>query len=76
MEKKKIFQWIDDSVTIDFEVPAWVQEKMELLEKYDLEDNYMYFPVNDDLDVDLKNWVAKGKMTQAQWNKIMMRYRM
>lgn len=76
MEKNKKFQWIDDSVTIDFEVPIWVQEKMELLEKYDLEDNYMYFPVNDDLDVDLKNWVAKGKMTQAQWNKIMMRYRM
>lgn len=76
MEKNKKFQWIDDSVTIDFEVPAWVQEKMELLEKYDLEDNYMYFPVNDDLDVDLKNWVARGKMTQAQWNKIMMRYRM
>lgn len=76
MEKRKKFQWIDDNVKIDFEVPKWVKEKMELLEKYDLEDNYMYFPVNEGLDVDLKNWVAKGKMTEKQWDQIMLRYRM
>ena len=72
---KKKYQWIDDSVKIDFPVAKWIEDAMKQLEECDLNNDYMYFTYNDALWVDLKNWVAKGKMTETQWDKIMERYK-
>ena len=73
--KNNKFQWVDDSVKIDFDVADWIRKDMKQLEECDLNNDYMYFNYNDALWVDLKNWVSKGKMSEAQWAKIMERYK-
>ena len=70
------FHWIDDDIKINFKVPSWIQEKMDLMEKYDLENDVMnYEIINQGFDVDCKNTVAIGKLTEKQWDILMCRYR-
>lgn len=71
---QKKFHWVDDSVIIDFPVAEWIEDAMKEIEDCDLREDYMYFTLIDALWVDLKNWMAKGKISEAQWDHIMSRY--
>ena len=63
---------VDDSVVIDFPVAKWIEDAMKEIEDCDLREDYMYFTLIDALWVDLKNWMAKGKISEAQWDHIMI----
>ena len=73
-KNNKKFHWVDDSVVIDFPVAKWIEDAMKQIEDCDLREDYMYFTLIDALWVDLKNWMAKGKISEAQWDHIMSRY--
>jgi len=72
--KQKKFHWVDDSVVIDFPVVEWIEKAMKEIEDCDLREDYMYFTLIDALWVDLKNWMDKGKISEAQCDHIMSQY--
>ena len=50
------------------------ESKTNVQKKFHWVDDYMYFTLIDALWIDLKNWMAKGKISEAQWDHIMSRY--
>lgn len=66
---------IDDNVKIDFEVPKALQEMMNEAEEADRRNDGSYFNYADTIDVWSKNYYAAGKLTQAQWDTIIQRYK-
>lgn len=74
MQINKKFRWINEDVIIDFPVPKTIQNAMQEAEELDLEGNIEYTHVADILDVLSKGCVAVGKLSQKQWDKIVLRY--
>lgn len=74
MSKKK-YNWIDDEVKIDFDLPEEIQELVDELEEYDLNGqlgDYVVF--SDWLDVYAKRWIGDG-LTRHQYDLLRWRYR-
>ena len=72
MEKE--YRWVNDEIKIDFELPAPIQEKVNELEQYDQEENYLYFDACEVLEAYCKSWVWDGSITTEQYNKLCDRY--
>lgn len=68
------FTEIDDTVKIDFEVPADLKELFELAEEADLTGG-AYIELADDIDTVAKNCYAAGELTAGQWDTIIRRYK-
>jgi hypothetical protein len=73
MEKK--YNEIDDNIKIDFPVPEILQHLMDDAEKADFINDGSYFNLADTIDTYAKNFYADGKLTQSQWDTIIMRYK-
>lgn len=70
--------FIDDSVKIDFPVPEGFDYYMNLLEKYDDENDYGHYNALCEPFVFsiCKNNYADGKITRDQWRAFERRYRL
>lgn len=71
----KRFQWVRDSIKIDFPVSKTMKNTMEEAEQFDLADNQAeYSAVADVLDLMGKEAFVNGLITKEQWDKICERY--
>lgn len=69
------YNFINDTIKIDFAIPEGIQEMMDLAEKADLENNLPgYINYADTIDVMMKNGYAHGDFTEKQWNLVCARY--
>jgi hypothetical protein len=73
MEKK--YNEIDDNIKINFPVPEILRHLMDDAEEADFINDGSYFNLADTIDTYAKNFYADGKLTQAQWDTIIMRYK-
>lgn len=69
------YQWIDESIKIDFELPLVMINLILDLEKFDIEDKECaYINYFDLLDTDAKNAYQEGIITREQWNLLLQKY--
>ena len=71
----KKYNWIDDSVIIDFEIPKSLLPLIEECEKCDENEDYCYFDWADALDVGAKEYYRQGKLTEKQWDTLCAKYK-
>lgn len=71
-----MYNYINDDVKLDFEIPKSLVYLIEMCEKYDQEDNYgAYNSFADFLtEVASKELYVKGVITKEQWDTIDRRY--
>ena len=68
------YNWINDSVKIDFKLPKILQHKVEELEQLDKNMDYRYFDVCEYLDDDAKGYYVEGIISKKQWDMLVSRY--
>lgn len=71
---KKQYNEINDSVTINFNVPEALRYLMEEAEEADIKNDGSYFNLADTIDTVSKNCCADGLINESQWNTINRRY--
>lgn len=66
---------INYSIKINFHVPTFLQEIMNMAEAADSEKNFgLYYDLAENIDTIAKNLYADGKLTQKQWDTLCRRY--
>ena len=69
------YHYIDDAIKIDFTIPTWLQEVLDIAENADMEDNYaVYEPTAEHIDICGKNLYANGALSESQWRTLVRRY--
>ncbi len=72
---KKKFQWVNESVVIDFPVSKVMRNTMEEAEQYDMENNVSeYNAVSEMIELFGKEGFVNGLYTKEQWQKLCERY--
>ena len=72
---KKKFQWVNESVVIDFPVSKAMRNTMEEAEQYDIENNVSeYNAVSEMIELCGKEGFVNGLYTKEQWQKMCERY--
>ena len=67
--------FINDDIVIDFKIPDLIQEMIDYAIEGDKKNDYgAYQPYADMIDVMAKNFCAEGKLTQKQWDTLVMKY--
>lgn len=76
IKRKVKYNYLDDSVKIDFELPLNIKNLVDDAEKADLEDDYgLYMNLACAIDTNAKNATAKRKRTNYQWETLVRRFR-
>ncbi len=68
------YNYINDNIKIDFSTSKLMENTMKEAEEYDLQKSMEYFCVADAIDVIAKQLYASGRITQKQWDLIVLRY--
>lgn len=74
MAEKKRYNWIDESIIIDFDIPKIMTNLILDMEQLDEEENYGYLNYCDALDDMAKEFYVQGKLTKAQWDTLVRKY--
>lgn len=70
------YNYIDDSIKIDFKLPRNIQNLVDDAEKADLEDDYgLYMNLASAIDTNAKNATAKRLLSDYQWETLVRRFR-
>ena len=70
------YNYIDDSIKIDFKLPRNIQNLVDDAEKADLEDDYgLYINLASAIDTNAKNATAKRLLSDYQWKTLVRRFR-
>ena len=76
IKRKVKYNYLNDSVKIDFELPLNIKNLVDDAEKADLEDDYgLYMNLACAIDTNAKNATAKRKLTNYQWETLVRRFR-
>lgn len=67
---------INENICLDFKIPSILLQLFEEAEHFDSINSEEYFCVADAIDVQCKNLVTLGKMSQNQWDLICQKYPM
>lgn len=66
--------YIRDDISIDFPIPAKLDEVIHEAEAYDTEKNIEFFCIADLIDNMCKGYYAQGKLSKEQWDLISAKY--
>lgn len=66
--------YIRDDISIDFPIPARLDEVIHEAEAYDTEKNIEFFCIADLIDNMCKGYYAQGKLSKEQWDLISAKY--
>ena len=76
IKRKVKYNYLDDSVKIDFELPLNIKNLVDDAEKADLEDDYgLYINLASAIDTNAKNATAKRLLSDYQWETLVRRFR-
>lgn len=76
IKRKVKYNYLDDSVKIDFELPLNIKNLVDDAEKADLEDDYgLYMNLACAIDTNAKNATAKRMLNDYQWETLVRRFR-
>ena len=76
IKRKVKYNYLDDSIKIDFKLPLSIKNLVDDAEKADLEDDYgLYMNFDCAIDTNAKNATAKIKLTNYQWKTLVRRFR-
>ena len=67
--------WIRDDIQIDFKLPKYADQYLEMMEKYDKEENYAYYEWFDAFDIYLKYLYTENRISQSQWDILYIKYK-
>jgi len=71
------YNYLDDSIKIDFKLPQNIQNLVDDAEKADLEDDYgLYMNLACAIDTNAKNATAKRILNDYQWETLVRRFRL
>lgn len=74
LENRK-FNYINNSIKIDFELSRTMKDLIERAEEADLKDDYgLYMNLAYAIDSQAKKETTRGYISESQWNKLIMRY--
>lgn len=75
MVNEKMFNWIDESIVIDFPLPLPIKELIDEIEEHDKKNERGYYlSAVEWLDVYAKRWIGTG-LSQEQYDKLRYKYR-
>lgn len=74
MKNQKKYNWIDESIVIDFDMPLIMKNLILDMEKLDEKEDYGYFNYCEALDDLAKEAYVQGWLTKAQWNMLVRKY--
>ena len=70
-----MYNFINDDIKLDFEIPGGLQYLIDEAEKADKENDLgTYIAYADVIDTAAKNYCAAGKITMKDWDKVCARY--
>lgn len=76
MKRSQKYNYIDDSIKINFKLPKNIQNLVVDAEKADLEDDYgLYMNLASAIDTNAKNATAKKQLNNFQWELLVRRFR-
>lgn len=76
IKRNQKYNYIDDSIKINFKLPQNIQNLVEDAEKADLEDDYgLYMNLACAIDTNAKNAVSKKQLNDYQWETLVNRFR-
>lgn len=76
IKRNQKYNYIDDSIKINFKLPQNIQNLVEDAEKADLEDDYgLYMNLACAIDTNAKNAVSKKQLNDYQWETLVSRFR-
>lgn len=74
MKNQKKYNWIDESIVIDFDMPLIMKNLILDMEKLDEKEDYGYLNYCEALDDLAKEAYVQGWLTKAQWNMLVRKY--
>lgn len=75
IEASKKWNYINDDVKIDFDLPKGMDELVKEAERGDREEDYgLYMNYAYAIDTRAKNEVSRGRLTDAQWDILCRRF--
>lgn len=76
IKRSQKYNYIDDSIKINFKLPQNIQNLVVDAEKADLEDDYgLYMNLASAIDTNAKNATAKKQLNNFQWETLVRRFR-
>lgn len=74
MKNQRKYNWIDESIVIDFDMPLIMKNLILDMEKLDEEEDYGYLNYCEALDDLAKEAYVQGWLTKAQWDMLVRKY--
>ncbi|MBO4695385.1 MAG: hypothetical protein J5656_05685 [Clostridia bacterium] len=73
--ENRVYNFIDDSIKIDFDLSVGMRDLVEKAEKADLLNDYgLYMNLADAIDSRAKKETGQHILRESQWNKLIKRY--
>ena len=76
IKRNKKYNYLDDTIMIDFDLPQNIKHLVDEAEKADLEDDYgLYICLASAIDTNAKNATRKRELNEYQWEVLVRRFR-